>query len=210
MTRLAVVAVILLGLALLPLVFMGFVLLGVTKGNGCGEESPQLADQAWSAEQMTNARTITETTAARVLPPRAAVIAIATAIVESHLINLGYGDRDSLGLFQQRPSMGWGTPSQVTNPVYATNVFLDRLVQVPRWSEVSLGSAAQAVQRSAFPDRYQSWEHQAQTLVDRYWTGRDKPAQMTGGCHSTPSPPKPPPSYTPPPDPLQHAAGTAS
>lgn len=207
MTRIAIVAVILLCLGFLPLVLMGVALLGVSNDSTCGEESQQLGDRAWSAEQMTNARTITETTAARVLPSRAAVIAIATAIVESDLINLGYGDRDSLGLFQQRPSMGWGTPSQVTSPVYATNAFLDRLVQLPRWSEASLRSVAQAVQQSAFPERYQSREHQAQILVDRYWTGRDKPGQMTGGCQSTPLPG---PSYTPPPDRRQHPVGTAS
>lgn len=187
MTRLAVVAVILLCLAFLPLLMMGVALLGVTNNSTCDGESQQLGDRGWSAQQADNARTITQTTAARVLPPRAAVIAVATAIVESDLINLGYGDRDSLGLFQQRPSAGWGTPSQVTNPEYATNAFLDRLVQVPRWSEVRLGAAAQAVQRSAFPERYQPREHQAQTLVDRYWTGKDKPGQMPGDCKRNPA-----------------------
>ena len=96
----------------------------------------------------TSATTIADVGRARGLPDRAIVIALATAQQESRLRNLDYGDRDSLGLFQQRPSQGWGTPAQVQDPVYAAGIFYDRLVQVPGWetgrlTEVSPVRAAQ-------------------------------------------------------------------
>src|SRR5215218_6377165 len=84
-------------------------------------------------EQMGNAATITGIAVRRRLPARAATIAVATAIQESKLVNVDYGDRDSLGLFQQRPSQGWGTPAQVQDPVYAAGTFYERLVRVPGW-----------------------------------------------------------------------------
>lgn len=196
-------------LAALPLALIGVVVLGVVDSSACDRESgsQQLGDRAWSTEQADNARLISETTAVRAFPRRAAVIATATAIVESDLINLNHGDRDSLGLFQQRPSAGWGTPTQVTNPVYATNAFLDHLVRVPRWPDVNLGDAAQAVQQSAFPERYKSREHQAQVLVDRFWRGPDGAVGSTCSGSSGPGdPPRLPPGYVPPADPRQRAA----
>ncbi len=84
---------------------------------------------------------------------------------ESTLNNINYGDRDSLGLFQQRPSQGWGTPAQVTDPVYATTIFIERLLEVPGWDALPVTVAAQAVQRSAFPDAYAKWEGLAAELV---------------------------------------------
>jgi hypothetical protein len=101
----------------------------------------------------------------RDLHPRAIVIALATAQQESRLRNLDYGDRDSLGLFQQRPSQGWGTPAQVQDPVYAAGKFYDGLVQVPGWDTRRLTEAADAVQRSAFPEAYQKHEGLAVELV---------------------------------------------
>ena len=77
------------------------------------------------------------------------MIALATAQQESRLRNLDYGDRDSLGLFQQRPSQGWGTEAQVQDPVYAAGKFYDGLVKVPDWETGRLTEIAQAVQRSA-------------------------------------------------------------
>lgn len=71
---------------------------------------------------------------------------------------IDYGDRDSLGMFQQRPSQGWGTPEQVQDPVYATETFFDHLVRVPDYTELEVTVAAQAVQRSAFPDAYAQHE----------------------------------------------------
>jgi hypothetical protein len=81
-----------------------------------------------TGEQVGNARTIAQVGYERGLPERAVVIALATAMQESRLRNLDYGDRDSLGLFQQRPSQGWGTPAQVQDPVYAAGKFYDGLV----------------------------------------------------------------------------------
>ena len=101
----------------------------------------------------------------RDLHARAIVIALATAQQESRLRNLDYGDRDSLGLFQQRPSQGWGTPAQVQDPTYAAGEFFDRLVQVPRWKTRRLTEAAQMVQRSGFPYAYQQWEPMARALT---------------------------------------------
>jgi hypothetical protein len=79
--------------------------------------------------------------------------------------NLDYGDADSLGLFQQRPSQGWGSPAQVMNPTYAAGKFYDELLKVPNWQSIPLTQAADAVQRSAFPDAYRDWEPRATALA---------------------------------------------
>lgn len=118
-----------------------------------------------TAEQVTNARTIAEVAHARGLPDRAIVIALATAQQESRLRNLDYGDRDSLGLFQQRPSAGWGTDAQVQDPVYAAGQFYDHLVRVPDWETGDLTTVADSVQRSAFPLAYRQWSEFASRLA---------------------------------------------
>jgi hypothetical protein len=118
-----------------------------------------------AADQWANARTIADVARQRELPERAVVIALATAMQESTLHNLDHGDRDSLGLFQQRPSQGWGTPAQVQDPVYAAGQFYDRLVRVPGWDTMRLTDAAQTVQRSGFPEAYQRWDGFAQSLT---------------------------------------------
>jgi hypothetical protein len=120
-----------------------------------------------SDEQRQNATTIISVARQMGAPPRAWLIALATAMQESTLRNIHYGDRDSLGLFQQRPSQGWGTPAQVTDPVYSTTTFLDRLLKVPNWERLPVTVAAQTVQRSAFPDAYAKWEGLAVDLVQR-------------------------------------------
>ncbi len=100
---------------------------------------------------------------------RSAVIAVATAMQESQLLNLHYGDRDSLGLFQQRPSMGWGTATQITRPGYAADAFLRALQRHQAgdraWAHQPLWASAQAVQNSGFPFAYAKWESQAAGLV---------------------------------------------
>jgi hypothetical protein len=116
-------------------------------------------------QQAANAATIEAVGSARGLPERAVTIAIATAMQESMLRNLDYGDRDSLGLFQQRPSQGWGTPEQVMDPVYAARQFYDRLLEVDGYETLPLTEAAQAVQRSAFPDLYAQHEEEASVLA---------------------------------------------
>src|SRR5581483_1162692 len=108
---------------------------------------------------------------ARSLSRRAAVIAVATEIVESGLRNLTRGDRDSLGLFQQRPSQGWGAPERILTPSLAIAAFLDHLMAVPGWASLAPGLAEQSVQHSAFPDAYAPQEGSAADLVAKYWTG---------------------------------------
>lgn len=118
-----------------------------------------------SPDQADNAALIAAIAVRRGLPARAATIALATAIQESKLDNLDHGDLDSLGLFQQRPSQGWGTAQQVTDPVYATNTFYDRLVKVPGYATIPVTQAAQAVQRSGFPDAYADHEDAARAFA---------------------------------------------
>jgi hypothetical protein len=118
------------------------------------------------ADQMANAATIAAVGLSRLLPDRAIVVALATAMQESELINIDYGDRDSIGLFQQRPSMGWGTPEQVGDPRYAAHAFYNKLVTIPGWEEMRVTEAAQAVQRSAFPEAYEKWVDEATVLAE--------------------------------------------
>ncbi|TKJ19019.1 hypothetical protein A6V29_10650 [Blastococcus sp. CCUG 61487] len=124
-----------------------------------------------TSEQVGNAVTIAEVGYARGLPQRAVVIALATAMQESSLRNLDYGDRDSLGLFQQRPSQGWGAPHEVQDPVYAAGKFYDGLVQVPDWQTRDLSLVADAVQRSAYPHAYGQWSAMATELAATFDAG---------------------------------------
>jgi hypothetical protein len=119
----------------------------------------QRADLA--TDQAANAALITAVSVRRGLPPRAASIALATAMQESKLRNIGHGDLagpDSRGLFQQRPSQGWGTQEQVMDPIYASNAFYDALVKVPGYATLEITDAAQRVQRSAYPAAYAQHE----------------------------------------------------
>lgn len=118
---------------------------------------------SYDSEQMENAATIAAIGVRRRLPRRAVTIALATAMQESKLRNLDYGDRDSLGLFQQRPSQGWGTPKQLQDPVYSTNEFYRHLVKVKGYADQPLTQVAQSVQRSGFPEAYA--KHEANALV---------------------------------------------
>jgi len=137
--------------------------------------TPGAAPAGLSAEQAGNAAVIVAAGQRMGVPPRGWVIAVATALQESNLINLGaLGDRndhDSLGLFQQRPPQGWGTPEQLTNPGYAATTFYERLRRVPRWQTLPLTDAAQAVQRSAYPDAYSKHEARAASIVAAYTGG---------------------------------------
>ncbi len=137
----------------------------------------------WSEEQKSNASVITNVARSRGLPPRAAVIGVATAIQESMLKNIRHGDRDSQGLFQQRPSRGWGTVAQVTDPIYASNSFFERLARVDKWQVKPLTQAAQNVQRSGFPDAYAKWEKAAGELVVKSW-GKKAVLSTASGCAS--------------------------
>lgn len=116
-------------------------------------------------EQTQNAALITAIANERGLPARAATIAIATAVQESNLINIDYGDRDSVGLFQQRPSQGWGTVAEIMDPVYSTNAFYDGLVKVDGYESMEITAAAQEVQRSGFPQAYADHEPEGRVFA---------------------------------------------
>ncbi len=114
-----------------------------------------------SPEQSDNAALVVAATVRRGMPARAGTIGIATALQESRLENIDYGDRDSVGLFQQRPSQGWGTVEQIMDPVYSTHAFLDGLAEVDGYEGLEITDAAQRVQRSGFPEAYAQHESRA-------------------------------------------------
>jgi cell wall-associated NlpC family hydrolase len=121
----------------------------------------------------------------RRLPPRAWQIAIQAGMTESRLHNLHYGDRDSLGIFQMRPSQGWGSVAQVTDPVYQINKFYDVLLRVPGWETQRPGDTAQEIERSAFPLRYHQWEPLAVNVIGA--VGGDVTEYVRASC-TTPLP----------------------
>ncbi|GLI31928.1 MULTISPECIES: hypothetical protein [Brachybacterium] len=112
----------------------------------------------YTTDRVANAALISATAVDRGMPPRAASIALATAYQESQLQNIDYGDRDSLGLFQQRPSQGWGTEEQIMDPVYASNAFFDVLETYPDYISADINDIAQQVQRSGHPEAYRDHE----------------------------------------------------
>lgn len=122
------------------------------------------------ADQIRNAAIIIMVAQQMGVPPRGWVIGVATALQESWLRNLPdlgeRNDHDSIGLFQQRPSKGWGTPDQLMDPAYAARKFFEKLVKVKGWQKMALTDAAQAVQRSAYPDAYAKHEPLASRIVD--------------------------------------------
>nr|WP_151771972.1 heavy metal transporter [Streptomyces abyssomicinicus] len=173
----------------------GYVATRNLHGGGAGPSGPgcevvasggrgEPARYAFTPEQAVNAATITAVGTARGLPERAVTIALATALQESSLRNIRYGDRDSLGLFQQRPSQGWGTPKEIMDPAYSAGQFYDHLVKVPDYTELPLTVAAQEVQRSGFPDAYAKHEPDA-ALMASALTGRSA-ATLT--CSGRPAP----------------------
>ena len=101
----------------------------------------------------------------RALPARAASIALATAYQESGIRNLDYGDSDSVGLFQQRPSQGWGTKQQLMDPYYSTGRFYDALVKIKNWESDDINDVAQKVQRSGHPEAYRDHEQDGRVLA---------------------------------------------
>ncbi|MET8469659.1 heavy metal transporter [Streptomyces sp. NPDC006422] len=137
----------------------------VVSANGDG------ASYSFTSEQAVNAATIAAVGTSRGMPERAVTIALATALQESGLRNIEHGDRDSLGLFQQRPTKGWGTAEQIMDPAYASERFYAHLEQVPGYSRLPLTAAAQRVQRSGFPQAYAKHEPDA-TLLAASLTGR--------------------------------------
>lgn len=131
----------------------------------CTATAGELGSHTLAPEQADSAALIAAISQQRELPARAATIGIATAMQESKLRNIDYGDRDSLGLFQQRPSQGWGSAAQVQDPRYATEAFYDVLARIKGYDDMPVTDAAQAVQRSAFPEAYAQHEDMARTFA---------------------------------------------
>jgi len=160
-------------------------------GYGCGSDAVVVDPRAAKLpragqlgdEQMRNAAIIIQVGQQMQVPPRGWVIAVATAMQESRLINVGdlgsRNDHDSLGLFQQRPSQGWGTPEQIMDPQYSSRKFYEKLLTVPNWDKLSLTEAAQRVQRSAYPDAYAQHEPTAALAVNVLTNGG---ARAAGGA----------------------------
>ena len=137
---------------------------GILDSSGCTAEVDG-HEVTIDLKQAENASLITAIAMQRGMPARAASIALATAFQESKLYNLDYGDRDSVGLFQQRPSQGWGTVAQLTDPEFATNAFYDALTGIDGYPAMEITVAAQEVQRSAYPDAYADHEQDARALA---------------------------------------------
>ena len=137
---------------------------------GPGSDPDLDAEQTQVAQQIVAAVRAFPATANK---PHAAVIALATARQESGIRNLDYGDRDSLGAFQQRPSQGWGTPEQVMNVPHATTTFLQHLILIPGWETRRVTDVAAVVQRPAEEYRglYEQWVPLATRLTEQLWPG---------------------------------------
>src|SRR3712207_121965 len=140
---------------------------GVLKLPRLGPECTVRADGevTLDAVQMANAATISAVGVRRKMPERAVVVALATALQESKLENLDTGDRDSVGLFQQRPSQGWGSEEQIQDPRYAAEKFYAALKKVKGWKKMRVTDAAQKVQRSAYPNAYEKWADESEVLA---------------------------------------------
>ena len=159
---------------------------------GCGSHKVQTlptctsGSVALTLEQASNAATIAAVGKRLGMPDHAVTIALATALQESKLRNLGYGDRDSLGLFQQRPSQGWGTQAQVRDPVTAATSFYEHLSRISGWQVLPVTVAAQRVQHSGAPAAYAQWEAAARQLAQAL-TG-ELPAAFACQFQSAPRP----------------------
>jgi hypothetical protein len=148
----------------------------VATATACGQRAVVLPEATLpsigelSAEQIHNAAVIIKVGQDRAVPPRGWVIAVATALQESDLHNLPNlgprNDHDSIGLFQQRPSQGWGPVSQLMSPAESSRLFYGRLLKVNGWETMTIAGAAQKVQRSAFPDAYAKHQARAEQVVD--------------------------------------------
>ncbi|MER7835572.1 heavy metal transporter [Streptomyces sp. NPDC096040] len=176
------------GLLILCAVAAYLVVQYVTGGGGaegCKVVSDRNGGESYqfTPEQAVNAATIAAVGTGRGMPERAVAIALATSIQESGLLNIQHGDLDSLGLFQQRPSQGWGTAKQILDPAYAAGMFYAHLAKVPDYETLPLTVAAQRVQRSGYPEAYAKHETDA-TLLAAALTGR---AAATLTCDGRPA-----------------------
>ncbi|MFF2902719.1 C40 family peptidase [Streptomyces sp. NPDC057966] len=141
-----------------------------------------------STEQQTNATVIIGVGVEMGIPIRGQVVAIATALQESGLRNIEHGDRDSLGLFQQRPSQGWGTRAQIMDPKYSSGQFYSHLLKSKGWERKTINDAAQTVQRSGFPNAYAQHESRAVQIVASASTQGVQQINAGSGCTPMTSP----------------------
>ena len=140
---------------------------GSTSPMDCTVVAGSTTDVAnYGSDQIANAATILAVGKQMHIPPQGWVVAIAAAMQESGLRNLDHGDRDSLGLFQQRPSQGWGDPTKIMDPTYSATQFYRHLLAVQGWQTMSVNDAAQTVERSGFPGAYAHHEHAARVVVN--------------------------------------------
>lgn len=158
-------------MALSPLGLIAFIVLVVAGGaQACQPGGSAPSTSELSAEQSQNAATILGVSKSAFTDPsvqqKAQIVALIAALQGSGLRNLNHGDRDSLGLFQMRPSMGWGTAEQIMNPAYAAGMFFRHLNAVSGWQGMEPGKAAQAVEVSAFPDAYAKWIPKATAVIN--------------------------------------------
>jgi hypothetical protein len=178
MKRLAAVGAL---VALVPLALVGLLLWALfaaqPPGSDLGPANPGCSSTTVDAavhsdelspEQRRNAQVILRQGVVAKMPVRGLVVALVAASQESRIRNLKYGDRDSQGLFQMRPSQGWGTVAQITDPVYASRKFFRVLRAVPGWDLMSVPEAAQAVERSGYPGAYAQWEPRAWRVARAY------------------------------------------
>ncbi|MBO4209016.1 C40 family peptidase [Micromonospora echinofusca] len=171
-----VIAIIIVACFGLPMLLLSAVTGGGASGCGiaappAGRPSAAAGTDTWDTEQLDIAATIVDVGVAKGVPRWGWVVAVATAMQESGLRNLphlgGRNDHDSIGVFQQRPSQGWGTVAQLSQPAYQAGRFFDKLLAIPGWETMPLTQAAQAVQISAFPDAYAKWTDDALHVVEQ-------------------------------------------
>jgi murein DD-endopeptidase MepM/ murein hydrolase activator NlpD len=182
----AVSGLALIAAASIPVIMMTTMIAGSSGSNAsaggefgrsaCALETSSATVADLDGEQVSNARVLIRVGKSLHIPPHGWVVAISVALQESGLRNLDYGDRDSLGTMQQRPSEGWGSPTQIQDPTYAARAFYggprsptanSGLLSVKGWADMPVWEAAQTVQRSAFPMAYEKHEALATELVQR-------------------------------------------
>jgi len=142
----------------------------ILTGSGCQAGTGRAA-VSLEPQQAAIAATIAGVAHQRAVPPRAVTVAYAAAMQESHMHNLGYGDRDSVGVFQQRPSEGWGPARKLRDPVYASTKFFEALAAVPGYQQMPVYRAAQSVQHSADGFAYIQYQRLAARLTAAFTGG---------------------------------------
>jgi cell wall-associated NlpC family hydrolase len=192
-------AIVIVVILLIPTVIGGGVkaaisaIFGRSSNLDCALTADTVAGVAgYGKDQLANAATIVAVGRQMNVPEHGLVTALAAAMQESTLNNLDHGDRDSLGLFQQRPSQGWGTPAQIMNPTYAATKFYQHLLAVSGWLDMSVNDAAQAVQRSGTPHAYAKHEHAAHAVLAAVHGAHCTPSETTvvgtGDCNAIQAP----------------------